>query len=282
MHETSPDLSRPLEGEATPNPPWEGAGQHPPTIRTTLAGRATGAALHELPRLVNLVGRAAGAVWRGLPRFVRLVRRRLPGSVDLLLFLLVVLVLVVYSRRSGPGPASTDETAPTSTVTETPQASIASAPEESGTEEGREPNTGTGPEESVMEEAPPPSTAPDASAIDEFPPPAEGLSPVRTPQAMLAVTPESVEGPIGSAIELAVRMSGRQDRPVVDGVVLWRVQGGAGGMLEDQIVRTDPRGVARTTLRLPSASGRIVVIASAYVVDLPAVRFEVTVRPRSR
>jgi hypothetical protein len=96
---------------------------------------------------------------------------------------------------------------------------------------------------------------------------------------MAAVTPAVVEAVVETDVTLAVRVSGREDRPVVDRVVLWRVQQGPGAQLEAQLVRTDRDGVARATLRLPMETGRIEVLAAAYQTELPQVRFEVIVVP---
>jgi hypothetical protein len=102
-------------------------------------------------------------------------------------------------------------------------------------------------------------------------------APVRGAEAMVPVTPEVVEGLVESNVVLVVRVSGRSARPVVDRVVRWSVESDDGGELESRAVRTDPQGLAQTTVRLPPQPGRLVVVARAEGDDLPEVRFDVTV-----
>jgi len=121
---------------------------------------------------------------------------------------------------------------------------------------------------------------------DESPVVAEAVprisAPVHDPLALVAVTAKSISRPVGSDVELAVRVSGERGRPVVDRTVVWRVLEGHGGVLGARAVRTDAQGVAWNSLHLPEETGRITVVAGADGTDLPEVRFEVAVLPRNR
>jgi hypothetical protein len=106
-------------------------------------------------------------------------------------------------------------------------------------------------------------------------------APVRNALALVAVTAKSISRPVGSEVELAVRVSGERGRPVVDRTVVWRVLDGNGGVLGAAAVRTDAQGVAWNSLRLPEETGSVTVVAGADGTDLPEVRFEVVVLPRN-
>ncbi len=123
------------------------------------------------------------------------------------------------------------------------------------------------------------------SGTDDSPVVAEAVprisAPVRSPLAFVAVTAKSISRPVGSEVELAVRVSGDRGRPVVDRTVVWRVLEEQGAVLGARAVRTDAQGVAWNSLRLPEETGRIIVVAGAEGTDLPEVRFEVAVLPRN-
>jgi hypothetical protein len=120
---------------------------------------------------------------------------------------------------------------------------------------------------------------------DESPVVAEAVprlsAPVRNALALVAVTAKSISRPVGSEVELAVRVSGERGRPVVDRTVVWKVLDGHGGVLGASAVRTDAQGVAWNSLRLPEETGSVIVVAGADGSDLPEVRFEVAVLPRN-
>ena len=107
-------------------------------------------------------------------------------------------------------------------------------------------------------------------------------APVRNPLALVAVTAKSISRPVGSDVELAVRVSGERGRPVVDRIIVWSVLEGHGAVLGAPAVLTDAQGVAWTSLHLPEETGRITVVARADGTDLQDVRFEVAVLPRDR
>jgi hypothetical protein len=120
---------------------------------------------------------------------------------------------------------------------------------------------------------------------DESPVVAEAVprlsAPVRNPLALVAVTARSISRPVGSEVELAVRVSGERGRPVVDRTIVWRVLDGHGGVLGAAAVRTDAQGVAWNSLHLPDETGSVTVVAGADGTDLSEVRFEVAVLPRN-
>jgi alpha-tubulin suppressor-like RCC1 family protein len=106
---------------------------------------------------------------------------------------------------------------------------------------------------------------------------AETLSILRHANALRAVTPVETDALVNTDLILAVRLSGDRGLPLEDSVVSWRVVAGEGGVLASQRVRTNERGEALNTLRVPAEPGRLTVVALAVAANPPSVTFEIDV-----
>lgn len=232
-----------------------------------------GPAAAEPGKLRVFLSRIAGAIIAHAPPLIAAIRKRLPRFWDLLLLGGVFLVVLAVSR------IASWQLVP---EVETPATAESSGLDRPSPEPELEPGVVPGGDTTpIPVEVPESDTAPFGLATPPSPPtPAQRISrPARVAQAVVAVTPERVQGRAGSDVALAVRVSGSWGRPVVDRAVAWTMERGPGGTLRSESVRTDSQGVARNVLRLPARTGEVELVARVDDSDLPEVRFLITVLP---
>lgn len=104
----------------------------------------------------------------------------------------------------------------------------------------------------------------------------EALPTGRGGMALARVTPAETDALVGTDMVLAVRLSGRRGRPLTDSVVSWRVMTGDAVLAEDS-VRTNDRGEALNTLRLPEIPGHLSVMAMVREAHPPQLVFNIDV-----
>jgi hypothetical protein len=106
---------------------------------------------------------------------------------------------------------------------------------------------------------------------------AETLPALKPTKALTAVTPVEADALVNTDLILAVRLSGERGIPLADSVVFWRVITGEGGALASDSVRTNERGEALNTLRVPGEPGHVTVVALAEAARPPRVAFHIDI-----
>lgn len=95
-------------------------------------------------------------------------------------------------------------------------------------------------------------------------------------EVLRPVSQRPLVGEVGSTVDVRMRANGIGGVPMADTLVRFRVEGGDGAVIEEE-VRTDASGVAATEVLLPRTPGTTVVVAE--VPGIPEMRVPVEARP---
>jgi Regulator of chromosome condensation (RCC1) repeat len=99
-------------------------------------------------------------------------------------------------------------------------------------------------------------------------------------EVIIPVPSAELEGPVGSSLPVAFRVSQGRGTAVADTLVLYMIQSGL-GLLETSFVRTDSDGLASTRFTLPPRPGATVIMASLAGSDATTATITVRTLPGS-